>query len=280
MQNDIVHASIITIGDELMIGQVVDTNSAWIAQQLNKEGIWIRKRVSVGDNHQEIWKALDEESSLSALVILTGGLGPTADDITKPLLCEYFGSSMRTDAAVLKHVQHLFENVLKRPFTELNRKQAEVPSACTVIHNARGTAPGMLFEKNDVVYISMPGVPYEMKGMMTDLVLPIIKKRFSPGVIIHKTLLTAGVGESFLAEHINAWERSLPLHIKLAYMPGYGMVRLRITGTGKERNQLEAEISEHFTTLKTLVEKWLVTDQDISLAQAVSNILREKNTNW
>jgi nicotinamide-nucleotide amidase len=178
MQNDIVQASIITIGDELMIGQVIDTNSAWIAQELNKEGIWIRRRVAVGDSYQEIWNALDEESRKSKLILITGGLGPTADDITKPLLCDYFGSTMVTNPDVLLHVEHLFRDIFKRPFTEINRKQADVPAACTVIHNARGTAPGMLFEKNGVTYISMPGVPHEMKGMITDSVIPLVRRKF------------------------------------------------------------------------------------------------------
>lgn len=275
MENEIVKASIITIGDELMIGQVTDTNSAWIAQQLNKEGIWIRKRVAVGDNRDEIRKALDEESIASKIVLITGGLGPTADDITKPLLCEYFGMKMITDDQVLKHVQHLFENIFKRPFTDINRKQAQVPDGCTVIHNARGTAPGMWFEKNDVIYISMPGVPHEMKGMMTDLVLPMISKKITGGFILHKTLLTAGIGESALAEHISEWEKLLPSHLKLAYLPNYGMVRLRITGTGSNGEALDEEMEEYFDKLVALVDKWLVTNEDKSIVQVISKMLRE-----
>ena len=195
MENEIVKASIITIGDELMIGQVTDTNSTWIAQQLNLEGIWIRKRVAVGDSRNEILKVLNEESTASAIILITGGLGPTADDITKPLLCEYFGMKLVTNQQVLQHVQHLFENIFKRPFTDINRKQAEVPDGCTVIHNARGTAPGMWFEKDGVIYVSMPGVPHEMKGMMTSSVIPMLHKKIRSGTILHKTLLTAGVGE-------------------------------------------------------------------------------------
>lgn len=276
MENAIVQASIITIGDELLIGQVIDTNSAWMAQQLNQEGIWVRKKVAVGDNYKEIRDALDEESRHSHIVLITGGLGPTADDITKPLLCEYFGSSMVTDENVLKHLTYLFEQVFKRPLTDINKKQAEVPEACTVIHNARGTAPGMLFEKNNVVFVSMPGVPHEMKGMMTDSVIPLLKKKFAHGFIRHKTLLTAGIGESFLAEHISAWESTLPSHLRLAYLPGYGMVRLRLTGTGSNSAQLELELTGHFDRLKALVTEWLVTDEDHSLAQVVSRQLQEK----
>jgi nicotinamide-nucleotide amidase len=277
MENEIVKASIITIGDELMIGQVTDTNSAWIAQELNKEGIWIRKRVAVGDDRDEIRKALDEESIASKIILITGGLGPTADDITKPLLCEYFGMKLITNMEVLKHVQHLFENIFKRPFTDINRKQAEVPDGCTVIHNARGTAPGMWFEKNNVIYVSMPGVPHEMKGMMTDMVLPMIRKKITSGIIRHKTLLTAGIGESALAEHIREWENSLPSHIKLAYLPNYGMVRLRITGTGSSEQTLADEMEEYFDKLVVLVQQWLVTSEDKTLVQIISKMLKDDN---
>lgn len=276
MDNEIVNASIITIGDELMIGQVTDTNSPWISQQLNKEGIWVRRRVSVGDNYSEIWKTLDEESAASKLILITGGLGPTADDITKPLLCEYFGTTLVTDEGVLQHVKHLFENVFRRPFTDINKKQAEVPLGCTVIHNSRGTAPGMMFEKNGVTYISMPGVPHEMKGMMTDKVIPLIRQKIVSGFIFHRTLLTAGIGESALAEHISEWESSLPPHLKLAYLPNYGMVRLRITGTGADKDKLEAETLEQFIMLKQLAGEWLVTDEDITMTQLVSGILKER----
>jgi nicotinamide-nucleotide amidase len=275
MENEIVKASIITIGDELMIGQVTDTNSAYIAQQLNKEGIWIRRRVAVGDDRDEIRKALDDESHDSKIILITGGLGPTADDITKPLLCEYFGMKLVTDQKVLEFVQHLFENIFKRPFTEINRKQAEVPDGCTVIHNARGTAPGMWFEKNGVIFVSMPGVPHEMQGMMVDSVIPMLTKKIVSGVIAHKTLLTAGIGESALAEHIKEWEASLPSHMKLAYLPNYGMVRLRITGTGSDAGSLEKEMQDYFQRLEKLVKDWLVSTGDVSMVQTLSRILRQ-----
>lgn len=277
MKNEIVQASVITIGDELMIGQVIDTNSAWIAQELNKEGIWVRKRVAVGDNFDEMWRAFDEESAHSKIILITGGLGPTADDITKPFLCKYFNTEMVVDEEVLKYVQHLFENVFKRPFIERNRKQAEVPAGCTVIHNAKGTAPGMLFEKNGVIYISMPGVPHEMKAMVTNYVIPVLRKKVFTGYILHRTLLTAGIGESFLAEHISKWESSLPAYFKLAYLPNYGMVRLRITGNGSEHDKLEKELDEQFAALKELVTEWLVTDEDLDMPQVISKILRERN---
>jgi nicotinamide-nucleotide amidase len=277
MDTAIAKASVITIGDELMIGQVIDTNSVWIAQQLNSEGVWVRRRVAVGDDRNEIWQALDEESQHSKLILITGGLGPTADDITKPLLCDYFNSTLIVNQQVLEHVRHLFEDVFKRPFTEINRRQAEVPAACTVLHNARGTAPGMLFEKNGVIYISMPGVPHEMKGIMTDSVIPLVRKKFAGAFVRHRTLLTYGIGESALAEHISSWESALPPHLKLAYLPSYGIVRLRITGTGSNDTKLENEISEQFLLLKKLVDEWLVTDEDLTIPQVVSKKLKEKN---
>jgi nicotinamide-nucleotide amidase len=277
MGNERIQASLITIGDELMIGQVIDTNSAWIAQELNKEGIWVRKRVAVGDNYEEMQRAFEQESAHSQIILVTGGLGPTADDITKPFLCNYFNTSLIIDEGVLEHVTNLFERVLKRPMIERNRKQAEVPAGCTVIHNARGTAPGMLFEKNGVVYISMPGVPHEMKGMMKDSVMGILKNKFNTGFILHRTLLTSGIGESFLAEHIQQWEEQLSAYFKLAYLPNFGMVRLRITGTGSDKLSLEKELDEKFLLLKEKVKEWLVTDEDMTMPEVVRKLLREKN---
>jgi nicotinamide-nucleotide amidase len=231
-----IKVSIITIGDELLIGQVIDTNSAWMAQELNKAGAWVHRRVAVGDVWDDIWKALDDEGAASDIILITGGLGPTADDITKPLLCKYFDGKMVMDEATLAHVTYLFEHVFKRPMPllDVNRKQAEVPDVATVLKNDVGTAPGMLFEKNGKIFISMPGVPYEMKFIMEQRVLPLLKERFQLPFIGHKTLLTAGIGESFLAERIKVFEGGLPANIKLAYLPTYGMVRLRLTAQGKK----------------------------------------------
>src|SRR5436190_11886770 len=191
-----INASIITIGDELLIGQTIDTNSAFIAQELNKIGIWVKRRVAVGDRWEDIWQALDDESKESAIIIITGGLGPTADDITKPLLCKYFGGKLVINDEVLKHIEYLFEYVFKRPMPllERNRKQAEVPDTCTVLMNEKGTAPGMWFRKDGKIFISLPGVPHEMKGLMIKKVLPGLQQHFILPVIIHQTLLTVGVG--------------------------------------------------------------------------------------
>ncbi len=272
-------ASIITIGDELLIGQVIDTNSAWMAQELNKAGIWVKRRVAVGDSWNEIWQALDEESRHADIILITGGLGPTADDITKPLLCEYFGGKLVVDEEVLAHVKYLFEKVFKRtpPFLDRNLKQAEVPDVCTVLHNARGTAPGMWFEKEGKVYVSMPGVPHEMKGIMTDLVLPRLQAHFTMAAIVSRTLLTFGIGESFLAERIKDFEEALPAHIKLAYLPNYGMVRLRLTGTGDVKETIEPEVQAQFETLVKQLPDVLVTDKDEPMETVIAQLLLAKN---
>jgi nicotinamide-nucleotide amidase len=273
---DKIIVSIITIGDELLIGQVVDTNSAWMAQELNKNGLWVGRRVAVGDTRDDIWKALDEESDRSSVILITGGLGPTADDITKPLLRDYFGGNMIVDEGALANVKHIFERVLKRPMLDRNLQQAEVPDTCTVIQNRRGTAPGMWFEKDGRIFVSMPGVPHEMKGMMTDTVLPALRERFKLPHIAHRVLLTAGIGESFLAEHIKTFEEALPPTIKLAYLPNYGMVRLRLTSRGEDLRTLDAELDKQFGMLKTLVAEWMVIDEDISLQEAVGRLLVSK----
>lgn len=273
------NASIITIGDELLTGQTIDTNSAFIAQELNRIGIWVRRRVAVGDVYKDIWEALDEERKQSSLIIITGGLGPTADDITKPLLCKYFGGKMVTDAGVLEHVKYLFEKVYRRPgpILERNLRQAEVPDVCTVLHNARGSAPGMWFEgADDRVFVSLPGVPHEMRGLIEDQVIPRLLTRFPLPAIVHRTAFTAGMGESMIAERLVDFESSLPTHIKLAYLPSYGMVRLRLTSQGPDRETVENELSPFFDQLKTLLHDVLVTDTDEGLEIVVGRILKAK----
>ena len=270
--NNIV-ASIITIGDELLIGQVVDTNSAWMAQELNKAGIWVTHRVAVGDDRDSIRQALDEEARRAPIILITGGLGPTADDITKPILLGYFGGKLVVDEGALANVKWIFERMIKRPITERNLQQAEVPDTCTVIPNRRGTAPGMWFEKDGRIFVSMPGVPHEMKGMMTDEVIPALLKRFQPPYISHRTLLTAGIGESYLADHIRSFEDALPPSIRLAYLPSYGMVRLRLTARGGDPPVLENELQRRFELLRTLTAQWMVTDEDIPIQEALGRLL-------
>ncbi|MEN9549404.1 MAG: hypothetical protein RIR12_1995 [Bacteroidota bacterium] len=273
-----INASIITIGDELLIGQTIDTNSAFIAQELNKIGVWVRRRIAVGDVYDDIWDALDEEGSASDIVIITGGLGPTADDITKPLLCEYFGGKLVMDEKVLAHVEHLFEKVFKRPMPLLdrNKKQAEVPDVCTVLHNARGTAPGMLFQKNGVCFISLPGVPHEMKGLIKAEVIPYILNNFNLPAMAHYTLVTYGQGESQLAEMLKDFEPSLPSHIKLAYLPNYGMVKLRLTAQGVNKEEVEKELAPYFSELQALVQEFIVTTRDEGLEIVVGKLLKER----
>lgn len=443
-----INASIITIGDELLIGQTIDTNSAFIAQELNKIGVWVRHRVAVGDVYDDIWKALDDESERSDIIIITGGLGPTADDITKPLLCKYFGGKMIVNEDVLAHVKYLFEKVYRRPggMLERNLKQAEVPDVCTVLHNARGTAPGMMFTaspnphaentspnpsqggaladqrkknpheyrmadtavysllkkfvddnrknpteaetklweilkgrkiagykfrrqhiigsyiadfvciperlvievdglihqvpenkandeertkdlnrlgfnvvrytndevlkkpsevinsllhklnekksgKQDTkvpprggfrgergpIFFSLPGVPHEMKGLMFDEVIPRIKEMVDLPAIVHRTLLTAGIGESMLAELIKDFETSLPEDINLAYLPNYGMVKLRLTARGDELEKVEELIQPYFEELQKLTKEYLVTNEDEGLEVVIGKLLKAKN---
>jgi nicotinamide-nucleotide amidase len=276
MNQTFVYASIVTIGDELLIGQVIDTNSAWMATELNKAGIWVRRRVAIGDDGGEIIRALNEESKNADVILITGGLGPTADDITKPVLCEYFGGKMIVDSGALENVKQIFAR-LNRPMLASNLKQAEVPDTCTVIQNKRGTAPGMWFEKDGKIYVSMPGVPHEMKGMMMDYVIPKLPHYFKMPFIVSKTLLTAGIGESFLSELIKGFEEHLPTSLKLAYLPNYGMVRLRLTGIGNEKEEIESALQQQFELLKTLVTEYLVTDQDDAMHVVVSKLLKQKN---
>jgi nicotinamide-nucleotide amidase len=270
-------ASIITIGDELLIGQVIDTNSSWIAQELSKIGVTLKHRVAVGDIWEDIWQALDEESKSADIIIITGGLGPTADDITKPLLCQYFGGQMVVHQPTLDHVKHIFENILKRPMIERNAKQAEVPNNCTVLKNEKGTAPGMLFKRDGKIFVSLPGVPHEMKWIMSHHVIPLIPQLFNTGFIEHRTLLTAGIGESFLAEMIQSFENALPAHIKLAYLPNFGMVRLRLSGWGSNQAILVNEINGLFNSLKEAVKEFLIIDEDIPIEVAVGNLLKSRN---
>ncbi len=273
---DINYASIITIGDELLIGQVIDTNSAWMAQELNKIGIPVKHRLAVGDTWDDIWYALDEECKHASIILITGGLGPTSDDITKPLLCNYFGGRMVVDEETLAHVKNIFTNILKRPILDVNLKQAEVPDVCTVLKNEKGTAPGMLFKKNGKVFISLPGVPHEMKWIMTHVVLPLLPTLFKTTNIVHRTLLTAGIGESYLADLVKAEEAALPPFIKLAYLPNSGMVRLRLTASGEDKDLLTKELDTHFQAFKERVKEFLVIDEDLPIEVVVAEILKEK----
>lgn len=265
-------ATIITIGNELLIGQTIDTNSAWMAQELNKIGVWVHRRIAIGDVWKDIWQSLEEESKLSDIILITGGLGPTADDITKPLLCQYFGGKLVVDPDALANVKQIFEKYLKKPMLERNLKQAEVPDVCTVIQNKRGTAPGMWFEKDGKIFVSMPGVPHEMKGMMLSQVIPQLQQRLNLPPIVHRSLVTAGIGESFLAERIKDFESMLPENITLAYLPNYGMVKLRLSTRGNNPAMV-AKLEAEFDMLKQQVADVMVVDEDKSIQQVVADIL-------
>lgn len=271
-----IKASIITIGDELLIGQTIDTNSAWMAQQLNLIGIDVVKRVAVGDNKKDIVDALNDAIETTTIVLITGGLGPTADDITKPLLCDYFGGQLVMNAKVEQQIKSIFE-ARNLPMLTRNLKQAEVPDNCEVLFNSRGTAPGMLFKKNNVIIISMPGVPNEMMGIMSDHVLPQLSKQFISEPIVHRSIFTAGIGESFLAEKIESIEQQLPEHIKLAYLPNNRTVKLRLTGKGKKEQALIAEVEHYVGLIAERIQEYVVVLDDLPLEQVLASVLKQKH---
>ena len=245
-------AELITIGDEILIGQIVDTNSAWMGQQLNLHGIEVYQITSVHDNHEHIMKAFAEAEKNADLVLITGGLGPTKDDITKNCLCEYFNTELIFYPEVFEHVQSLLSsrNVV---INQLNHDQALLPASCTVLPNSAGTASGMWFERNNTIFISMPGVPFEMEAIMTEEVFPRLVKLGITQSIVHKTVLTIGLPESMLAEKIEKWESALPDFIKLAYLPSPQMVRLRLSGYGTNKSMLQKEIEKQVKELLSLI---------------------------
>ena len=276
------NAEFLTIGNEILIGQITNTNSVWMAQQLNLIGVNVVHMSSVADDKHAIIKALDDASSRADIVLITGGLGPTKDDITKNTFSEYFKSELVINEDVLNDVTSFFAK-RNRELTELNRKQAEVPKDCIVIRNKNGTAPGMWMEKNNTIYVSMPGVPFEMKAMVTEFVLPEIKQRFKLPYIYHKTILTQGIGESFLAEMISDWEDALAnKEIGLAYLPSPGMVRLRLSGKGFNEDELIQKIEIEAEKLKTLIDKYIYGYEEYGKEQPtleiiLGDLLREKN---
>lgn len=250
-------AELLTIGNEILIGQIVNTNAVWMAQQLNEAGISVVHMSSVADEKQAILDAFEEAGKRAQLVLITGGLGPTKDDITKVTFCEFFDTRLVINEDVLKDVDGFFSK-RGRELTAINRKQAEVPEGCRVIRNKNGTAPGMWMEKNGAIYVSMPGVPFEMKAMVTDDILPELKKRFTLPFIYHKTILTQGIGESMLAELISNWEDGLAeKNIGLAYLPSPGMVRLRLSSKGASEQELRSRIEDAAADVYPLIQKYI-----------------------
>ena len=271
-------AAIITIGDEILIGQIVDTNSGFIAKSLDKIGVDIHEMISISDNKKHILETFATLQNQVDLVLITGGLEPTKDDITKHTFCEYFEDQLFRNEEVEKHVIELIEKAMNRPASQMNKDQALVPSKCTVLHNAVGTAPGMWMKKENTVYISLPGVPYEMKYILENGIIPKIVKEYKRPYIIHKTILTYGQGESLVAERIEDWENNLPEFIKLAYLPSPGRVRLRLSARGIDKELLEQKINENVLLLTKLIGDIIVGyEEDETIEVMLGRLLTSKN---
>lgn len=265
-------STIITIGDEILIGQILDTNSRYISQALNRLGIVVAERTSVGDNAEQIVSTLDRALAATDVVIITGGLGPTKDDITKHTLARYFGSELVYNEQVADFVRNLLDR-RGIEFNELNRGQAMVPACCTVLHNAHGTAPGMWFEQGDKVVISLPGVPFEMVHLIDDIVVPKLRERYDLKAIVHRTMITSGIAESILAERIAAWEDALPEMLHLAYLPAPNIVRLRLSAYEVDGASVEAIIDNQFELLRKIIPEAIVGFEDATVEQLVHNAL-------
>jgi len=270
-------AEIITIGDEILIGQIVDTNSAFISKELNKIGISVYQITSVQDDKEHILKALKEAEENTDIIIITGGLGPTKDDITKHTICEYFNDTLVQNDEVLRHIEYLFEKYFSKPVSAINHMQALVPSRATVLKNRFGSAPGMWLEKNDKVFVSLPGVPYEMKGLINYEVLPRLQEKYHCPYIIHRTIITYGLGESVIADRLDKWEDNLPNHIRLAYLPNLGKVRLRLSAKSFEKEKIETEINTLTKELIGYVEDVFVGFEEDDSIEVILGRLLLKN---
>ncbi len=268
-------AEIITIGDEILIGQIVDTNSTYISKALNKIGIDVYQITSIQDEKKHILQALEEAKNRVDVVLITGGLGPTKDDITKHTLCEYFDDKLEQDDEVLAHVEELFEKYLNKPLSPINKQQALVPTKAIVLKNQFGTAPGMWLEKDNTVFISMPGVPFEMKELIDREVIPRLQRQFKTPFILHKTLMTYGVGESDLANAIAEVEDNLPPSIKLAYLPNLGKVRLRLSARGEDKEVLEKALGEEVAKIEAILGDVVVGyEEDKAIELIVGGLLK------
>jgi len=269
-------AEIITIGDEILIGQIVDTNSAWMAKELNKIGVQVKQITSVSDSAEHIVNALNEAKTRADIILITGGLGPTKDDITKLTLAKYFNMPLRSDEATLKHVESFFAR-LNRPMLDVNIRQADVPDGCTVIQNKNGTAPCMWFDVEGKIFVSMPGVPFEMMYLMEEEILPRITASFKLPFIVHKTILTVGLGESFLAKEIEDIEDALPNHIKLAYLPRLGQLRLRLSAVGNNEAILKEEIDVEAQKIIERIRPNVAAEEDLALEKAILDLMQANN---
>jgi nicotinamide-nucleotide amidase len=266
---------LVTIGNELLNGQTADTNSSWLAQHLNVFGIWVSRITSVGDSRVEILNILKESENRADIIIMTGGLGPTSDDITKPVLCEFFNTGLIFNTAVFEHINLL---LAKRGchVNEENRKQAEIPASATILHNDDGTAPGMWFERNGKIFISLPGVPFEMKSLITKRVVPKLREMYAFPVIYHKTVITQGSFEAHLAEKLKVFESELPENMSLAYLPSPGIIRLRIGNIGKNLEKLERDVERQIVRLQEIIPEYIVGFDDETLELTIGSMLRTK----
>jgi len=269
-----VTAELLTIGDEILYGQIVDTNSQWMSVALSEAGIQVIRKTSVGDVESEILEAFSEAEKRVDIILVTGGLGPTSDDMTKPCLVKHYNCELKIHEEALAEVTAFFKS-RGRELTDVNRQQAALPTCCEKITNKIGTAPGMWFERNGKVLVSMPGVPHEMKLMMKDLIVPKLKQRFITPTIHHQVIRTVGIGESFLSDKISSWEKSLPPHIKLAYLPSLGDVKLRLTGIGKSKDELVHEIDVLVDQLIPLAGDYIFGFGEDPLEKVIGNTLRE-----
>lgn len=268
-------AEIISIGDELLIGQVVNSNASWMAEELNKAGINVVQITTVSDDAEHIMSSLTEAISRAQIILMTGGLGPTKDDITKKTLMKYFGSEMVFHKPTYEHIKKLFKARNYYPVTDINKMQAEIPDNCIPLPNRVGTAVGMWFEQDNNIIVSMPGVPFEMKTLLLEQVIPKLLKKFKTGHIYHKTIMTTGIGESMLAEKIEAWVEKLPKNIKLAYLPQPGIVRLRLSASGSDENKLKEQVNKHCRSLHDYVPKAIFGFDDITLEKVIGNLLNK-----
>lgn len=271
-------ATIVTIGDEILIGQIIDTNSSYIAKALDKIGIATHEMLSISDDKEHILNTFQKLQNTVEVVIITGGLGPTKDDITKKTFCDYFDDTLVENEAVLLHVKEIIEGFYKRPITQINREQALVPSKAKVLFNKAGTAPGMWMEKENTVFISLPGVPYEMKYLVDNEVIPNLVQKYERPYIVHQTIMTYGRGESLIAEQIEEWEDNLPEFIKLAYLPSPGKVRLRLTARGNNKEILQNEITKQVKSLDLLIHDIIVGyNEDEPIEVVLGKLLSKKN---
>ncbi|MBL6448180.1 competence/damage-inducible protein A [Fulvivirga sp. 29W222] len=269
-------AEILTIGDEILYGQLLDTNSQWMSAELDKVGIKTIRKTTVSDSREDILTALKEAEARADIVLITGGLGPTNDDLTKPCLAEHFSCEIAMNEAALQEVSSLFKSK-GLELTEVNKMQAALPVCCDMISNKLGSAPGMWFERNGKVFVSMPGVPHEMKKMMVDTVIPQLQQIFQTDIIFHKIVKTIGIGESWLAEMIRDWENSLPSHIKLAYLPSMGQVKLRLTAIGDNIDELITEVDELIESLRTYVGKYIYGYDNDQIEEVVGKMLFDQS---